>query len=189
MGRWLHGRLTYANVVATLALFVALGGVSYAALSLPAGSVGTAQLRRGAVTTPKLAFPLGAVSKVQQLPKTINPTRGCGECAQGPRELVRVGLDLRARSDVLILSAADFAATGGSGEREVQLLVEGTRLGQSGVLAPIDGYRAHLTLAGVVSLSAGRHTITVMGNSPEIDSPLETAKAEVVAVALPANGR
>jgi hypothetical protein len=44
-----------ANVVAYLALFVALGGTSYAAINLPAGSVGTRQLRSGAVTNKKLA--------------------------------------------------------------------------------------------------------------------------------------
>jgi hypothetical protein len=43
------------NVVAYLALFVALGGTSYAAIILPAGSVGTRQLRNGAVTNKKLA--------------------------------------------------------------------------------------------------------------------------------------
>jgi hypothetical protein len=43
------------NAIALLALFVALGGTSYAALALPAGSVGTRQLRNGAVTTRKLA--------------------------------------------------------------------------------------------------------------------------------------
>ena len=37
------------NAVAYVALFVALGGVSYAAVSLPRNSVGTAQLKRGAV--------------------------------------------------------------------------------------------------------------------------------------------
>lgn len=43
------------NLVAYLALFVALGGTSYAAISLPTGSVGTRQLRNGAVTNKKLA--------------------------------------------------------------------------------------------------------------------------------------
>jgi hypothetical protein len=43
------------NVVAYLALFVALGGTSYAAFRLPAGSVGTRQLRNGAVTSTKIA--------------------------------------------------------------------------------------------------------------------------------------
>lgn len=38
------------NVVAYLALFVALGGTGYAALRLPSGSVGTAQLKNHSVT-------------------------------------------------------------------------------------------------------------------------------------------
>jgi hypothetical protein len=54
--------LSYANVAATIALFVALGGTSYAALSLPAGSVGTKQLKNGAVTKAKLARGVVAVA-------------------------------------------------------------------------------------------------------------------------------
>lgn len=50
----LRRRLTYANVMATIAVFVALGGSSYAALSLPKKSVGTKQLKRNAVTSPKV---------------------------------------------------------------------------------------------------------------------------------------
>lgn len=42
------------NAVAYLALFVALGGTSYAAIKLPAGSVGTKHLKKGAVTKAKL---------------------------------------------------------------------------------------------------------------------------------------
>jgi hypothetical protein len=57
------------NVVAYLALFVALGGTSYAALSIPAGSVGTQQLRNGAVTSRKLAK--GAVTARSLDPKSI----------------------------------------------------------------------------------------------------------------------
>ena len=47
-------RLSYANVTATLALFIALGGVSYAAVKLPANSVGSKQLRANAVTSSKV---------------------------------------------------------------------------------------------------------------------------------------
>lgn len=47
-------RLTYANVVSTLALFLALGGVSYAAVKLPANSVGEKQLKKNAVTGKKI---------------------------------------------------------------------------------------------------------------------------------------
>ena len=43
------------NAVGYIALFVALGGTSYAAIAIPAGSVGTRQLRNGAVTSSKLA--------------------------------------------------------------------------------------------------------------------------------------
>ncbi len=46
--RLLH--LIRHNVIALLALFVALGGTSYAALNLPAGSVGTRQLKNRSVT-------------------------------------------------------------------------------------------------------------------------------------------
>jgi hypothetical protein len=56
--RSLRRHLTYANVTVTIALFVALGGTSYAAFSLPAGSVGTKQLKNGAVTKAKLAHGL-----------------------------------------------------------------------------------------------------------------------------------
>jgi hypothetical protein len=45
----LRARLSYANITATLALFIALGGTSYAALTLPRNSVGSAQIRKNAV--------------------------------------------------------------------------------------------------------------------------------------------
>jgi hypothetical protein len=45
----LRGRLSYANVTASLALFIALGGTGYAAVTLPRNSVGSAQLRSNAV--------------------------------------------------------------------------------------------------------------------------------------------
>src|SRR5947208_1907958 len=47
--------LTYANDMATVAVFLALGGGAYAAFELPKGSVGSKQLKRGAVTPKKLA--------------------------------------------------------------------------------------------------------------------------------------
>ena len=47
-----------ANVVAYCALFVALGGSSYAAIAVPRGSVGSPQLRNGSVTPAKLGSPI-----------------------------------------------------------------------------------------------------------------------------------
>ena len=48
-------RLSYANVMSSLALFIALGGVSWAAATLPANSVGKRQLKDNAVTGEKVA--------------------------------------------------------------------------------------------------------------------------------------
>lgn len=48
-------RLTYANVMSSVAVFIALGGASYAAVTLPKDSVGSAQLRTGAVKAPDIA--------------------------------------------------------------------------------------------------------------------------------------
>ena len=47
-------RLGYANVTATVALVVALGGTSYAAVKLPANSVGSREIRTGAVGNAEL---------------------------------------------------------------------------------------------------------------------------------------
>lgn len=47
-------RITYSNVMATVAVFIALGGISYAAIQLPANSVGRKQLRAKAVTLKKI---------------------------------------------------------------------------------------------------------------------------------------
>lgn len=52
--RLLRPRLTYANVTATLALFLALGGGAYAATALPARSVGSRELKKDAVTRVKI---------------------------------------------------------------------------------------------------------------------------------------
>ncbi len=47
--RRIRSKLSYANVTASLALFIALGGTSYAVTQLPANSVGPKQIRKGAV--------------------------------------------------------------------------------------------------------------------------------------------
>jgi hypothetical protein len=50
----LYSRLTYANVMATVAVFIALGGASYAAVKLPRNSVGSTQIEANAVTGAKI---------------------------------------------------------------------------------------------------------------------------------------
>ena len=50
----MHRHLSYANVMATIAVFIALGGGAYAATALPKTSVGATQLRNDAVTSGKV---------------------------------------------------------------------------------------------------------------------------------------
>ena len=73
-----------------LALFVSLGGVGYAATSLPAGSVGTAQLQHGSVVHSKLRF--DAVNYKDIVPGSVGVVRAninqlqarvVGTCAAG----------------------------------------------------------------------------------------------------------
>jgi|SRR5450755_3613499 len=59
-----------SNLVAYTALFVALAGTSYAATNLPAGSVGSRQLRNSAVTNKKLAN--GSITPAKFSDKSIN---------------------------------------------------------------------------------------------------------------------
>ena len=61
-------KLNYANVIATIALFVALGGAAIAA-GLPKGSVGPKQLKKGAVTP--AAIRKGAVTSGKIAPKAV----------------------------------------------------------------------------------------------------------------------
>jgi len=87
------GRGRYANVTATIALVVALGGTSYAAITLPANSVGSRQLKSRAVTNSDIRANAVTSSKVRngallardfragQLPAGAKGATG----AQGPK--------------------------------------------------------------------------------------------------------
>jgi hypothetical protein len=75
----LSGKLTYANVMATIAVFLVLaGGTALAATQmLPKNSVGSSQLKKGAVTPAKLS----KASKAT----LVGPTGAAGQRgAQGP---------------------------------------------------------------------------------------------------------
>jgi hypothetical protein len=68
--------LTYANLVSTFALIIALSGASYAAVVLPRNSVGAPQLKKQAVTAPKLASGSVGTAKVRDgslLAKDLKP--------------------------------------------------------------------------------------------------------------------
>jgi hypothetical protein len=68
MKRSFRPQLTYSNVIASVALFIALGGAAVAA-GLPKHSVGAKQLKRGAVTA--AALKKGAVTSGKLAPKSV----------------------------------------------------------------------------------------------------------------------
>lgn len=69
-------RVTYGNVVATLALFIALGGVSWAATSLPKNSVSSKAIKKNAVTSAKIKKNAVNSSKVKNKSLTGADVKG-----------------------------------------------------------------------------------------------------------------
>lgn len=80
--KYLRCRLTYANVIATLALFLALGGATaFAASQLGKNSVGSKQLKKNSVTAVKIKD--GAVTQAKISTSAQNALKG----ATGPAGL------------------------------------------------------------------------------------------------------
>ncbi len=70
--RRLRGHLNYANLMATAAVFVVLGGGAYAATALPKHSVGSKQLRNRAVVGSKIAPQAVKTQKLKRGGVTLN---------------------------------------------------------------------------------------------------------------------
>lgn len=79
----LRERLTYANVMATVAVFLALGGGAYAAVRLPRNSVGQKQIRNGAVGRSELHRSAVTARAVK------NRSLGVGELSTKARKSLR----------------------------------------------------------------------------------------------------
>ena len=122
-GRHMTRILSHArnNLVGYLALFVALGGTSYAAISLPPRSVGTQQLRDGAVTSEKLAR--GSITpakldsrllggsirywaQVNQGGQVVSGSHGANASVGGAQYTVSWGTRFSSRCAALVTSAA-----------------------------------------------------------------------------------
>jgi hypothetical protein len=100
----LQDKLTYANVVATLALFVALGGSSYAALTITGrdvkdGSLTARDIKRNALGGGRIKE-----SKLGTVPRARNANRLGGLTAQ--RLLLRCPSGTLPAADVCVESAA-----------------------------------------------------------------------------------
>jgi hypothetical protein len=78
----LRGRLTYSNVVATLALFVALGGSSYAALTVTGKNVRNGSLTGKDVKRNSLIGRQIREGRLATVPRALNSARVGGLSAQ-----------------------------------------------------------------------------------------------------------
>jgi|ERR1700722_991376 len=101
--------LTYLrrHHIGIIALFVALGGTSYAATQLPANSVGTSQIRRGAVTPAKLSPALQA-----QLRKTTPKAQAAWRDPTITTAISAAGQTLVAQKVVTVAADAPWVDTG-----------------------------------------------------------------------------
>ena len=122
-------RGSYANVTATLALLVALGGTSYAAVELAKNSVGAKQLKANAVTTKKVKD--GSL---------LSQDFTAGQLVAGPQGPAGAGRARRRRRDRLASRAPpgdrragpDGATRGASGTRATRVRRETRRPGAKG---------------------------------------------------------
>jgi hypothetical protein len=98
-----RSHVTYANVIATIALFLALGGGAYAASKLPKNSVTAKQIKRNSITSPKVKDRslLAKDFKAGQLPAGAPGPQG----AEGPRGVTVPS----GRTEDGVFSAREFA--------------------------------------------------------------------------------
>jgi hypothetical protein len=111
----LRSKLTYANVMATVAVFIALGGASYAAIKLPKNSVGTKQIKNNAITGAKIKN--GAVSgaKIQTSSLGTVPNATSASHADDAQRAVSANTATSATSAAHAGSADNALALGGLG--------------------------------------------------------------------------
>jgi hypothetical protein len=92
--RTLRDKLTYANVISTLCLFMLLGGGAYAASQLPKNSVGAKQIKNNAITGKKIKKgTIGTDKLTSSAVATLKGTKGdAGPAgAQGPQGTTNSG--------------------------------------------------------------------------------------------------
>ena len=146
-------RPRYADVVATLALFLALGGTAYAA------TVGTSDIQNLAVTTPKIANEAVTNAKIQ--PGAV----GAGKLATGAVNGANVANNSLTLSDIAGINMTGTISFSFSAHScgKLTLGVTGARAGQAAVLTWTGVVPTHLVL-GPLKVVDATHIITYACN-------------------------
>jgi hypothetical protein len=169
--RELLPRLTYANIMSSIALFVALSGGAYA-LSVPKNSVGASELRPGAVTAAKVkhhsltasVFKRGALPVLSGARATdLNPP------PKPTRVIKSVKLDLRSKGKAFVLGTVrDVFLTCGaapcSGQWGIYVdrrPVPSTGMQLQAVGEASDGHVFYMLYGLTKKLTRGRHRVTL----------------------------
>ena len=107
---------TYANVTATVALFLALGGGAYAASTLPKNSVTAKQIRSNSITSPKVKDRslLAKDFRAGQLPAGApGPQGAAGQTGPPGSPATYPSVLPSGRTEVGVFSAREFASGAG----------------------------------------------------------------------------
>jgi hypothetical protein len=106
-----------ALIISLIALTVALGGTSYAALAIPRNSVGTAQLRNRAVTTRKLSNGAVTAAKINARGLTVPNALDAGHALSADSATTANGTGTLAsgQTERGIWFLSDWSESGGDG--------------------------------------------------------------------------
>jgi hypothetical protein len=185
MRRLLATRPSPAMIVACLALAVALGGTSWAAITLPRNSVGNKQLRGGAVTSSKVRDrslrakdfangqlprgPRGAQGPAGASASSVvragfasrdpvyGPDGGASAIAVGAAATDLVSLDVAAGSAGYVASSGLVTASGPS-----RLVADGQAVLVNGAGVPTDA-SCRLAISGSASRAIGNYVNVLIG--------------------------
>ena len=183
-GMKLRGRLSYSNVVSSLCLFLIVGGgTAYAAAHLSKNSVGPKQLKKNAVTPPKVAPSTVKLFRgekgdqgVQGIPGPPGPTVGVAggfndppatfDFAAAPSQTITLPSSGKLFAMGSIQSQVNCSSSGTTCTLELGLYVDGHPV--AGTLreesAPATSTSAirDIDMFGVTgALASGPHTITI----------------------------
>ncbi len=177
-------------VISVIALFVALGGVGYAAVQIPANSVGNAQLKNNAVSNSKIKNNSVNYKKIashtvglQRVDNTKIQTRVSGTCSGNSAiNTVTQGGKVTCQSTLppQFGAASDFAAVPTSPNTVVSKIVPGGNyLLSSNVYANISGGAAGQSVSVTCTLQAASGSQQVRTVSIEVGANMRVQRVAI----------